>query len=287
MPVADVKSSWADEVEEEGGGGVLPPPSETYENGFKILTEYKYNSDNKKVKVVRTYKIERRIVSKTIAVRKNWAKFGDSVDDRPGPNPATTVGGEDVFMQFISSKEEENKVEEDNLDKLKNMGDKGVVKCRNCNGDHWTSKCPYKDTVLAGGKVPDDKKPLINAGAPGATAESKPQGSKYVPPSMRDGGNKRGDSMQMQRRDDVTTIRISNLSESTTDADLDELVKPFGSVLKFYLPKDKQTNLCKGFAYVHFKYRMEAAKAIATLNGYGYDHLILNVDWSKPQTQNN
>ncbi|XP_076662953.1 eukaryotic translation initiation factor 3 subunit g1 [Andrena cerasifolii] len=285
MPVADVKSSWADEVEEEGGA--LPPPSETYENGFKILTEYKYNQDNKKIKVVRTYKIERRIVSKMIAARKNWGKFGDSADDRPGPNPATTVGGEDVFMQFISSKEEENKVEEDNLDKLKSMGDKGVVKCRNCNGDHWTTKCPYKDTVLAGGKVPDDKKPLANAAAPSTMTELKPQGSKYIPPGMRDGGNKRGDSMQMQRRDDITTIRISNLSESTTDADLDELVKPFGSVLKFYLPKDKQTNLCKGFAYVHFKYRMEAAKAIAMLNGYGYDHLILNVDWSKPQAQSN
>ena len=152
MPSAfEVKSSWADDVEEEGG--TLPPPSEVYENGFKILTEYKFNDDDKKVKVVRTYKIEKRIVSKTIAVRKNWHKFGDSVDDRPGPNPATTVIAEDVFMQFISSKEEDNKVEEDNLDKLKNMGDKGVVKCRNCNGDHWTSKCPYKDTVLGGGKL--------------------------------------------------------------------------------------------------------------------------------------
>ncbi|KAG7212139.1 hypothetical protein KM043_012483 [Ampulex compressa] len=284
MPVAsEVKSSWADEVEEEGGA--LPPPSEVYENGFKILTEYKYNQDNKKIKVVRTYKIEQRIVSKTIAVRKNWAKFGDSVDDRPGPNPATTVGGEDVFMQFISSKEEENKVEEDNLDKLKSMGDKGVVKCRNCNGDHWTSKCPYKDTVLSG-KITDDKKPLATSGVPGAMIETKPQGVKYVPPGMRDGGNKRGDSMQM-RRDDTTAIRISNLSESTTDTDLDELVKPFGCVLKQYLAKDKQTSLCKGFAYVHFKYKIEAAKAIATLNGYGYDHLILNVDWSKPQAQNN
>lgn len=288
MPVpSDVKSSWADEVEEEGGGGVLPAPSEVYENGFKILTEYKYNEDNQKVKVVRTYKIERRIVSKTIAVRKNWAKFGDSARDRPGPNPATTVGAEDVFMQFISSKEEENKVEEDNLDKLKSMGDKGVVKCRNCNGDHWTSKCPYKDTILCGGKVPDDKKPAAAAAAPGTMTELKPQGNKYIPPSMRDGGNKRGDSMQLQRRDDTTAIRISNLSESTTDADLEELVKPFGSVVKQFLAKDKQTSLCKGFAYVHFKYRAEAAKAIATLNGYGYDHLILSVDWSKPQTQNN
>lgn len=288
MPVAsEVKSSWADDVEEEGG--TLPPPSEEYENGFKILTEYKFNSDNKKIKVVRTYKIERRIVSKTIAIRKNWAKFGDSADDRPGPNPATTVGAEDVFMQFISSKEEENKVEEDSLDKLKSMGDKGVVKCRNCNGDHWTSKCPYRDTVLAGGKVPDDKKPLANATGSGTMTELKPQGAstKYVPPSMRDGGNKRGDTIQMQRRDDTTAIRISNLSESTTDADLDELVKPFGAVVKQYLAKDKQTSLCKGFAYVHFKYRLEAAKAIATLNGYGYDHLILSVDWSKPQAQSN
>ncbi|KAI4500367.1 hypothetical protein M0802_004329 [Mischocyttarus mexicanus] len=286
MPVAsEIKSSWADEVEEEGG--VLPPSSEVYENGFKILTEYKYNQDNKKVKVVSTYKIERRIVSKTIAERKNWAKFGDSADDRPGPNPATTVGAEDVFMQFISSKEEENKVEEDTLDKLKNMGDKGVVKCRNCNGDHWTSKCPYKDTVLAGGKVPDDKKPLAGPAVPGAMAELKPQGNKYVPPSMRDGGNKRGDAMQMQRRDDTTAIRISNLSQSTTDADLDELVKPFGTVVKQYLAKEKQTNMCKGFAYVHFKYRAEAAKAIVTLDGYGYDHLILSVEWSKPQQQSN
>ena len=142
-------SSWADEVEDEGSV-TLPPPSIVYENGFKIMTEYKLNDDNKRVKVVRTYKVERRRVSKTIAERKNWAKFGDSADDGPGPNPATTVIAEDVFMQFLSNKEEDNKVEEDSLDKLKNMGDKGVVKCRNCNGEHWTSKCPFKDTVLTG-----------------------------------------------------------------------------------------------------------------------------------------
>lgn len=65
MPVADEvlkKSSWADEVELERGG--LPPSTEVKENGFKIVTEYKHNEDDKKVKIVRTYKIEKRIVSK-------------------------------------------------------------------------------------------------------------------------------------------------------------------------------------------------------------------------------
>lgn len=48
MPVAEeVKSSWADEVEEEGGA--LPPSTETVHNGYKVITEYKYNEDNKKV----------------------------------------------------------------------------------------------------------------------------------------------------------------------------------------------------------------------------------------------
>lgn len=48
MPAAEeVKSSWADEVELEGGA--LPPSTEVVENGQKIVTEYKYNEDNKKV----------------------------------------------------------------------------------------------------------------------------------------------------------------------------------------------------------------------------------------------
>ena len=123
-------------------------------------------------------------------------------------------------------------------------------------------------------------------GGPGADA-GKPTGSKYVPPSMRDGGNKRGDSMQLQRRDDTTAIRISNLSESTTDGDLEDLVKGFGAIQKLYLAKEKNTNVCKGFAYVHYKSRAEAARAIQVLNGYGYDHLILSVDWSKPPAQSN
>lgn len=118
MPAAEeVKSSWADEVELEGGS--LPPSTKVYENGYKIVTEYKYNEDDKKIKIVRTYKVEKRIVSKSIALRKTWKKFGESANDKPGPDPATTIVGEDVYMQYITSKEEDNKQEDDGLDKLK------------------------------------------------------------------------------------------------------------------------------------------------------------------------
>lgn len=290
MPTADeVKSSWADEVELEGGA--LPPPTEVRENGFKILTEYKYGDDNKKTKIVRTYKIEKRIVSKSIALRKTWAKFGESADDKPGPNPATTIGGEDVYMQYVTSKEEDNKVEEDGLDKLKLVAaDKAVVKCRTCNGDHWTSKCPWKDTALASAKTVDGEKKTPQIQAQAGDSTTKSMTNKYLPPNMRgDGAAKRIDNAGMSgaRRDDAIAIRVSNLSDSTTDADLEELVKPFGPVNKLYLAKEKQTGQCRGFGYVHFKFRNDAVKAIATLNGHGYDHLILNVDWSKPNTHSN
>lgn len=49
--------------------------------------------------------------------------------------------------QFITNKEDPDNKEDDPLMKLKSM-QKGVVKCRICKEDHWTTQCPYKDTLL-------------------------------------------------------------------------------------------------------------------------------------------
>lgn len=102
----EYKSSWADEVELDSGS--LPPPTETIDShGQKILTEYKFNKDEKKVKTVRTYKVTKHVVSKSVARRKKLPKFGDSNKDTDGPNPHTTFVSEDINMQLITNKEEE------------------------------------------------------------------------------------------------------------------------------------------------------------------------------------
>ncbi len=56
--------------------------------------------------VTREYKIERHRVPKAIASRRKWAKFGDAEQDTPeGPDPATTLISDDVFLTLTSNKE--------------------------------------------------------------------------------------------------------------------------------------------------------------------------------------
>jgi len=288
-------SSWADEIE-EGDATVLPASSEKIKGDIKTVTDYMFNEDGKKVKVVRTYKIEKKLVPKAIAERRTWAKFGMSRTDKPGPNPQTTVVAEEIWIQFVANKEEHEKdtgAGDSAIDKIKAMG-KGVVKCRICKEDHWTTQCPYKDTLgplresLTG---PIEEKEGGEAGASAGAAAAAPAGAgaggKYVPPSRRGAGASaleriQGDTMPDRRREDTAAIRVSNLSENAQETDLQELFKPFGHIARIFLAKDKLTGQCKGFAFVNYYKKEDAAKAIATLNGFGYDHLILSVEWAKP-----
>ncbi|KAK3037440.1 hypothetical protein RJ639_031934 [Escallonia herrerae] len=87
----------------------------------------------------------------------------------------------------------------------------------------------------------------------------------------------------MRRRNDDNAVRVENLSEDTCDADLKDLFRTFGPVLRAHVVKDYKTGLSRGYGFVNFVSREDARRAIKNLNGYGYDNLILGVQWSAPR----
>jgi len=270
-------TSWADQMDTDEGHAGLPPTQEISTGNTKIVTEYRI-VDGKKLKVTRTYKVERKTVSKTVAARKNWRKFGEAINDKPGPSAATTTVGDDIYMHFISSKDDERTNDADHLEKLKSANT-SAVKCRYCSLEHFSIKCPYKDkldqTLPAGDDVGD-----------GPRGSGTTVGGKYIPPSQRQGGNLKGESMSARGKDDATnTVRVTNLPEDVQDQDIKDLFNIAnipGRVTRIFLAKDKFTGQSKGFAFVSFDTREAADMAIRAVNGHLYAHLVLNVELAKP-----
>lgn len=107
-------------------------------------------------------------------------------------------------------------------------------------------------------------------------------GGKYVPPSMRAGARGAGESMRgAGSREDLPTLRVTNISEDTAESDLRDLFGTFGRVARVYVGRDRETGVGKGFAFVSFEDRAVAQKAMEKVHGRGYDNLILNVQWSR------
>ena len=150
----------------------------------------------------------------------------------------------------------------------------GKVVCRLCKGDHFTAKCPYKDTL--NGLDGTDTPPFggDDTGTPAEPSSSLPPppttGGKYVPPSMR---GARGPGEAMGRpggsRDDLPTLRVTNISEDTQENDLRDLFSAFGRVARVYVGRDRETGAGKGFAFVSFESKADAQRAMEKMHGRG------------------
>ncbi|KAN0086042.1 Eukaryotic translation initiation factor 3 subunit G domain containing protein [Tylopilus felleus] len=282
------KTSWADDVDE-----FAAEPVNDYidENGIRVTIEYAINDEGKKVKITRKIKrtLQKSIVEHTVAERKKWPKFGKEKGNKEGPDRATTTVGENVVLKLTAgnkSAENEQTAEQNIKSELAKAG-AGKVLCRLCKGDHFTAKCPYKDS-LAGLETAD--LPSTDEFAPAADAPpAASSAGKYVPPSMRAGARGAGESMNRVggsgSRDDLPTLRVTNISEETQENDLRELFGAFGRVARVYVGRDRETGIGKGFAFVSFEDRAIAQRAMEKLNGKGYDNLILSVQWSQPRPE--
>lgn len=181
-------------------------------------------------------------------------------------------------------------------DKLKDK----KVKCRICNGEHFTARCPFKDTMAPVGEEGSADVaagPADVADAAGGLGSGK---SSYVPPHLRNGAAGGGDRMGGGKfeRSDESTLRVTNVSrallcayvqvltliqvsEMAEEQELRDMFERFGRVTRVFLAKDRETGLAKGFAFISFQERTDAAKACEKMDGYGFKHLILRVEFAK------
>ncbi|KAI0132162.1 eukaryotic translation initiation factor 3 subunit-like protein [Xylariales sp. AK1849] len=295
--MSNTARDWADDDDlDETTTNELPPP-QTIQNkdGTMTTITYRLNDEGQKVKTTRRIRMvkHREIVDPRVAERKTWAKFGLSEKDKAGPQHDTTSVGENIIFRLSTNWKQDTKEEAKDAtanamkEKLKDK----TVKCRICNGEHFTARCPYKDTMAPVGAegsgdvaagLPDEDGP---AAAGGAGAGKK---GSYVPPALRgDRANAgAGDRMggKYGERDDLATLRVTNVSEMAEEGELRDMFERFGRVTRVFLAKDRETGMAKGFAFISFADRTDAVKACNKMDGYGFKHLILRVEFAKKAT---
>ncbi|EAZ63981.2 translation initiation factor eIF3, p33 subunit [Scheffersomyces stipitis CBS 6054] len=262
-----VIGSWAD-----AGDEFSAPDITTNPDGTKTVITYRTNQDGKKVKItqkIKEVKVQER-VHPLIAQRKNWKKYGKESKSPPGPDTSTTQLGEKVELKLGTSWKQQEKEEEE--EKAENRAQKlsvQTIRCRTCGGDHYTSKCPFKDTLGA-----TTSSPAAESGA----GDNGP--GKYVPRHLRADAN--GNLPSKEGRDDSTTLKVSQLN-SFVDEDMlrNELFARFGPLQRVTLVRNRETGDSRGFAYVSFITEDMAQRALDALNGKGYHSLILHLEWSK------
>src|SRR5262245_21881377 len=80
-------------------------------------------------------------------------------------------------------------------------------------------------------------------------------------------------------------LYVGNLSYETTNASLEELFAPFGSVRSAQVIQDRDTGRSKGFGFVEMDDANAARTAISELNEKDFNGRPLSVNEAKPREE--
>ena len=228
-----------------------------------------------------TRKIRMRLVTETVepdvAHRRTWKKFGLSANDGPGPNVSSTIIGEPVFLNLSMDIDfDKQEVSPTQVQ----AAEAKTIKCKFCDGPHFSMKCPYKDTFI------NESKPVTSSVSESASASTAP--AKYVPKFKRNMDTPSSSFSSepvsaLDDRDQGLAIRITNLSDVVVESDIRELVAAIGvPVARCNVGRDRFTGRCKGYAFVNFYTKEDAETVMNRLNGFPYGNLILKVEIARP-----
>lgn len=267
------KSNWADEFDEDVQDS-LPATSVTENaDGTKTIVSYKKNADGKTVRVTRKIKLvtAQEKVNPGVAERKAWAKFGLEKGAAPGPSTNTTTLGETIPFK-LGPKE----IKTEQKETVKETVGGKSFKCRICQGDHFTAKCPMRDYLSS-----TDSSAVPATGDAATAAVPGVGDSGYIPPHLRGKGGIAATPLGAKgERDDSATLRVSNLNEDAIEEDLQEMFGIYGPIVRCNIVRDRETGKSRGFGFVSFTTPDNAEMARKALDKTGFDNLIINVEFS-------
>jgi translation initiation factor 3 subunit G len=273
-------TDWADDNEDEDVVALPAPQITKNKDGTETIVSYRIDDSGKKIKTTRRIRktVIKQVVNPRVAERKHWEKFGEEKGKGAGPQTDTTSIAENIVFRpqvnWKSSQAQEQNPIEQKKASLKDT----KIKCRICSGEHWTSKCPFKDTMAPEGEPGAGTGSVGGDDDVGGAGSLGAGGSSYVPPHLRGKAGVSGEKMGgggKYERDDLATLRVTNVSEFAEEQDLRDMFSRFGHVTRVFLAKDRETGRAKGFAFVSYADRSDAQIACEKMDGCEYSYSLL------------
>lgn len=288
--------NWADYDEDDDdamddkthGQGFLTKPDKD-----GIMTQIGYcERDGKTYKVIKRIKqhVTTSWTNQNIQARKSMEKFG-KVKDMSAENEKKLKGDEEVPIELSRSVAAQVNVKDEAEDKFHEESLQ-IAETMTQQKKAWTASRreePEEVGVEAPKEAETGPKRVEMSGIATEQRADAPK-STYLPPTLRNKGaggaegtaDGKGKGKGMQNEE--ISLRITNLSDDAREGDLWDLFGSVGRLARIHLAKDQTTGLSRGFAFASYYNKEDAEKAIAKLNGHGYDNLILQVSYAKPRT---
>ncbi|KAF8823082.1 translation initiation factor 3 subunit [Cardiosporidium cionae] len=274
-------TKWADVSPEEDdyapeSDGVKVYETKVDNDGIKTVTSYIRNSKGETVKVTKRVRVVKKSQRRNRAIyhRDVLEKFGKAADSNADTSTMAPFAlAEEIPIDIPKRAGKIFQQEEDDNDYL---NDPQIAKEKRELKNKFKA---FRDELS-----PNDAPKIGDEGRPAKFSDQVAKAvEKYRPLD--------------QTYKDESTVRVTNLSDDTEEADLKLLFGKIGQLQRIFLARDnrsltsllvherEETTTSKGFAFITYQRREDAVKAIRQLNRHGYDNLLLNVEWAKPSNR--
>lgn len=244
------RTDWFDVSDSESEtplSPLLPTPEIHFDpitNTKTITTWHISPTTSLKIRTVRKFRVHpQHAQQERIRLHASFIKFGAEKGNPSGIDQTTTSLSDNIPFYIGPDWREETWKPQ-----FQPPDSKAVI-CRICKGEHYTMHCISKSSV----PVEDSN-------------------DKYIPPCRRE---------ELFSPNESTCIRVTGLSQQITQEDFTARFMRFGKITRVFLPRDYLTGDLRGYGYVTFQRREEAQRAMETMDGRGYDNLIMHIAWDE------